>query len=81
MPLGSMGDPSGNCVVTLIIPSCILFKDRTPCSAFRDQVLALVLLYLFHPKKKINFEHFDMEGDSKKEVKMVINNTTTVKLN
>jgi hypothetical protein len=30
MPLGSMGDPSGNCDVTLIIPFCILFKDRIP---------------------------------------------------
>jgi hypothetical protein len=30
--------------------------------------------------EEINFEHFNMEGDSKKGVKRVINNTTTVKL-
>jgi hypothetical protein len=29
-PLGSMGEPSGNYVVALIIPSCILFKDYIP---------------------------------------------------
>jgi hypothetical protein len=34
MPLGSMGDPSGNYVVTLIIPSCILFKDHIPLFLF-----------------------------------------------
>jgi hypothetical protein len=30
---------------------------------------------------EINFEHFDVEGDSKKGVKRVINNTRTVKNN
>jgi hypothetical protein len=46
-----------------------------------DWVLALVLLYLCHPVEEINFEHFDVEGDSKKGVKKAINNTTTVKIN
>jgi hypothetical protein len=36
---------------------------------------------MFSPEEKINFDHFDMEGDSKKGVKRVINNTTTVKIN
>jgi hypothetical protein len=36
---------------------------------------------LFYLEEEINFEHFDMEGDSKKGVKRVINNTTTVKVN
>jgi hypothetical protein len=36
---------------------------------------------LFHPKMEINFEHFNVEGDSKKGVKRVINNTTIVKIN
>jgi hypothetical protein len=40
-----------------------------------------VLLELFHSVEEINFEHFDMEGDSKKGVKRVINNTTTIKNN
>jgi hypothetical protein len=40
-----------------------------------------VLLELFHPKEEINFEHFNMEGDFKKGVKRVINNTTIVKIN
>jgi hypothetical protein len=29
-PLGSMGDPSRNCAIILIILACILFKDRIP---------------------------------------------------
>jgi hypothetical protein len=33
-PLGSMGDPSGNCTITLITPSSILFKDRNPLFCF-----------------------------------------------
>jgi hypothetical protein len=36
---------------------------------------------LFPPEKEINVEHFDVEGDSKKGVKRVIDNTTTVKIN
>jgi hypothetical protein len=36
---------------------------------------------LFHPEEEINFEHFNMEGDSKKGVKRVINNNTIVKIN
>jgi hypothetical protein len=44
---------------------------------FGDQVLAPALLELFHPEEEINFEHINMEGDSKKGVKRVINNTTT----
>jgi hypothetical protein len=39
------------------------------------------LLELFHPEEEINFEHFDVEGDSKKGVKRVINSTTIVKIN
>jgi hypothetical protein len=39
------------------------------------------LLELFHPEEEINFEHFDMEGDSKKGVKRVINNITIVQIN
>jgi hypothetical protein len=31
--------------------------------------------------EEINFEHFDVEGDSKKGVKRVIDNTTPVKIN
>jgi hypothetical protein len=40
-----------------------------------------VLLELFHPEEEINFELFNMEGDSKKGVKRAINNITTVKNN
>jgi hypothetical protein len=40
-----------------------------------------VLLELFHPEEEINFEHFNVEGDSKKGVKEAINNTTTIKIN
>jgi hypothetical protein len=36
---------------------------------------------LFHHKEEINFVHFNVEGDSKKGVKRVINNTTTIKNN
>jgi hypothetical protein len=36
---------------------------------------------LFPPEEEINFEHFDVEGNSKKGVKRVIDNTTTVKMN
>jgi hypothetical protein len=36
---------------------------------------------LFNAEEEINFEHFDVEGDCKKGVKRVINNTTTVKIN
>jgi hypothetical protein len=36
---------------------------------------------LSHPKEEINFEHFNMEGDSKKGVKRVINNNITAKIN
>jgi hypothetical protein len=39
------------------------------------------LLELFHPEEEINFEHFDVEGDSKKGVKMAINKTTIGKIN
>jgi hypothetical protein len=39
------------------------------------------LLELFHPEEEINLEHFDVEGDSRKGVKRVINNTTIVKIN
>jgi hypothetical protein len=74
-----MGNPSGNYAVSLIIPSYILFKDRIPCSAFGDQVLAPALLYLF-PTERIIFKHFDVEGHSKKEVNRVTNNTTIVKI-
>jgi hypothetical protein len=31
--------------------------------------------------EELNFEHFDMEGDSNKGVKRAINNNTTVKIN
>jgi hypothetical protein len=48
---------------------------------FGDQVLGPVLLESFHPKVEIIFEHFNVEGDSKKGVKRVINNTTIVKIN
>jgi hypothetical protein len=40
-----------------------------------------VLLELFHPEEEINFKDFNMEEDSKKGVKRVINNTTTLKNN
>jgi hypothetical protein len=80
-PLGSMGDPSGNCVITLIIPSYILFKDCIPCFALGDQILAPVLLYLFPPEEEINFKHFDVEGHSKKGVMRVIDNTINLKNN
>jgi hypothetical protein len=46
-----------------------------------DQVLAPALLEFFCPKEEINFEHFNVKGDSKNGVKRVINNTTTVKNN
>jgi hypothetical protein len=36
---------------------------------------------LFHHVEEINFKHFDAEGDSKKGVKRVINNTTIIKFN
>jgi hypothetical protein len=36
---------------------------------------------VFHPEGKIKFERFNGEGASKKGVKRVINNTTTVKNN
>jgi hypothetical protein len=36
---------------------------------------------LFPPEEEINFEPFDVEGNSKKGVKRVIDNTTTVKIN
>jgi hypothetical protein len=39
------------------------------------------LLELFEPEEEINFEHFNVEGDCKKGVKRVINNTTIVKIN
>jgi hypothetical protein len=34
---------------------------------------------LFPPEEEIIFEHFDVEGHSKKEVKRAIDNTTIVK--
>jgi hypothetical protein len=36
---------------------------------------------LFPSKEEINFDHFDVEWNSKKGVKRVIDNTTTVKIN
>jgi hypothetical protein len=36
---------------------------------------------LFHPGEEINFENFNVEGDYKKGVKRVVNNTTIVKIN
>jgi hypothetical protein len=36
---------------------------------------------LFHPEEEINFEHFNVEGDSKKGVKRANDNTTTIKVN
>jgi hypothetical protein len=40
-----------------------------------------VLLELFLPEEEINFKHFNVDGDSKKGVKRVINNTAIVKIN
>jgi hypothetical protein len=66
-----MGDPSGNYAVTTIIPSYILFKER----------ISLFRFWGIGSCEELNFKHFNMEGDSNKGVKRVINNNTTVKIN
>jgi hypothetical protein len=74
-----MGDPSGNYTVTLIIPSCILFKDPTPSAPHLGT--RFLLQRLFPSKEEINFKHFNVEGHSKKGVKRVIENTTIININ
>jgi hypothetical protein len=82
MPLGSTSDLFAYYVVILIMPSCILFNDRTPppyAGSFWHLVVSPALLKSFPlDLEEIVIGHFDVEGDSMKRVKRVIHNTSII---